>query len=122
MTRDTAPATLVSAGIDQLREQNPYKEGRVSPARLFSDDDVRVMHLALAEDAGLPDHSAPVPILVQVIEGRVRFDVEGESHELGVGGMVHVAASVTHAVAPVGGAARILITLLAPGGHHHPKA
>lgn len=115
MTRDTSPATLITSGTDLLREQNPVKEGRVSPERLFSGEDVRIMHLAL--DAELTEHSAPSPIVVQVIEGAVRFNAEGLSHELGVGGMVHVAAAVPHAVSPVGGAARILIHLLDPVRH-----
>lgn len=117
MTRDTSRATLITSGIDLLREQNPIREGRVSPERLFSGEDVRIMHLALDSDAVLTEHSAPSPIVVQVIEGAVRFDVEGVSHELGVGGMVHVAAAVPHAVTPVAGPARLLIHLLDPVRH-----
>ncbi|MFD6949121.1 MULTISPECIES: cupin domain-containing protein [unclassified Nocardiopsis] len=72
--------------------------------------------MALDEDSGLKEHTSPSPILVQVVEGRVRFDVEGQSHELEPGGMVHVAASVPHTVTPVG-AARILVILLDPRSH-----
>jgi quercetin dioxygenase-like cupin family protein len=117
LARDTSPATLITTGIDLLRERNPVREGRVSPERLFSGEDVRITHLALDTDASLSEHSAPSPVVVQVIEGAVRFDVEGLSHDLGPGGMVHVAAAVPHAVTPVGGPARILIHLLDPVRH-----
>lgn len=112
MARNTPPATLISTGIEQLRTSNPGKDGRVSPERLFSGEDVRIMHLVL--DTEMTEHRAPSPIVVQVLEGNVRFDVEGENHEMGVGGMVHVAAGILHAVTPVGGPARILIHLLTP--------
>ncbi|MBR8744678.1 cupin domain-containing protein [Nocardiopsis sp. MG754419] len=118
MVRDTSPSTLISAGIDQLREANPVRAGRVAPERLFSGEDVRITHLAL--DTELSEHRAPSPIVVQVIEGSVRFTVEGERHAMGVGGLVHVAAGIPHAVTPVGGPARILIHLLHPE-HHGPQ-
>ncbi|MDE3723550.1 cupin domain-containing protein [Nocardiopsis sp. N85] len=112
MVGDGSPVTLIATGIDRLRERNPFKEGRVAPERLFAGEDVRIMHLAL--DAELTEHRAPSPIVVQVIEGTVRFAVEGEEYGLGAGGMIHVAAGVPHAVSPVDGPARILIHLLDP--------
>ena len=115
MARETATFTLLSSGIEQLREENPVKEGRVAPKTLFTGDDVRVVHLAL--DTELAEHRAPSPIVVQVVEGKVRFDVEGEEHLMGVGGLIHVAPGVPHAVTPIDGLARILIHLIAPSAH-----
>lgn len=115
MARETATFTLLSSGIEQLREENPVKEGRVAAKTLFTGEDVRVVHLAL--DTELVEHRTPSPIVVQVIEGKVRFDVEGEQHMMGVGGMIQVAPGVPHAVIPVEGSARILIHLMAPSAH-----
>ncbi|WP_150241043.1 cupin domain-containing protein [Nocardiopsis quinghaiensis] len=115
---DDARWTLIATGLDQLREQTPFREGHTAPSRLFSDDDVRVMHLALDEGAELKEHTAPSPILVQVLEGRIRFDIGDEGHDLGPGAMIHVAGSVPHAVTAVG-ASRILILLLDPRRHTH---
>lgn len=112
MAHENPQFSLISTGIEQLQESNPGQEGRVSPERLHSGQDVRIMHLVL--DAEMTEHRAPSPIVVQVLEGRVRFDIEGEGHDLGAGGIVHVAAGVPHAVTPVGGSARILIHLLHP--------
>lgn len=117
-TDEGVAATLITTGFDRLREQTPSRAGRVAPARLFSGDDVRIVHMALDEDSALREHTSPSPILVQVVEGRVRFDVEGHSYDLGLGGMVHVGASVPHAVTPVG-SARILVLLLDPRSHVH---
>lgn len=112
MAHENPPFSLISTGIEQLQESNPGQEGRVAPERLYSGQDVRIMHLVL--DAEMTEHRAPSPIVVQVLEGRVRFDVEGRGHDLGAGGIVHVAAGVPHAVTPAGGTARILIHLLHP--------
>ncbi|NYH55793.1 MULTISPECIES: cupin domain-containing protein [Nocardiopsis] len=115
---DDARWTLITTGLDQLREQTPFKEGHTAPSRLFSNDDARVMHLALDEGAELTEHLVPSPILVQVLEGRIRFDVEDESHDLGPGAMIHVAGSVPHAVTAVG-ASRIMVVMLDPRRHTH---
>lgn len=117
MAYESPQFSLISAGIEHLRESNPGQEGRVSSERLYSGQDVRIMHLVL--DAEMTEHRAPAPIVVQVLDGHVRFDIEGEGHNLGAGGIVHVAAGVPHAVTPVGGAARILIHLLHPA-HRGP--
>ncbi|GHD20487.1 cupin domain-containing protein [Nocardiopsis kunsanensis] len=112
MAHENPQFSLISTGVEQLQESNPGQEGRVSPERLYSGQDVRIMHLVL--DAEMTEHRAPSPIVVQVLEGRVRFDIEDGGHDLGAGGIVHVAAGVPHAVTPVGGSARILIHLLHP--------
>lgn len=111
-------ATLIATGLDQLRERTPVQEGQVASGRLFSDGDARVVYLVLDEGTELREHRSPSPILVQVLEGGVRFDVGDDSHDLGPGGMVHVAGSVPHAVTAVG-TARILVILLEPGPHKH---
>ncbi|WP_017611992.1 AraC family ligand binding domain-containing protein [Nocardiopsis salina] len=117
MADENPPFSLISAGIEQLQQSNPGQEGRVAPERLYSGRDVRIMHLVL--DSEMTEHRAPSPIVVQVMEGHVRFDIEGQGHELGAGGMVHVAAGIPHAVTPLGGPARILIHLLHPA-HRGP--
>lgn len=118
MAEDGAMARVITTGFDQLREQTPVKEGQVAPSRLFSNDDARVMHLVLDEGTELKEHTAPAPILVQVFEGHIRFDVEGDSHDLGPGGMIYVAEAVPHAVTALG-VARILIILLDPRSRVH---
>ncbi|WP_304455392.1 cupin domain-containing protein [Nocardiopsis sp. YSL2] len=115
---DDARWKLISTGLDQLREQTPFKEGQTASSRLFSDEDVRVMHLALDGGAELKEHTAPSPILVQVLEGHIRFDIGDQNHDLGPGAMIHVAGSVPHAVTAVS-PARILIHLLDPRRHTH---
>ena len=51
-------------------------------------------------DAGqeLTDHSAPRPVVVQVVEGNLAFTVAGQRHELAPGDVVYLAPNERHAV------------------------
>ena len=66
-------------------------------------------------DAGqeLTEHTAAVPILLQVLDGRLRVGAAGQRVELAPGGLVHIGARVPHevlALAPT----RMVLTMLDP--------
>ena len=68
-----------------------------------------------AFDAGqeLSEHTAAVPILLQVLDGRLRVGAGGQRVELVAGGLVHIGARVPHDVyaqEPT----RMLLTMLDP--------
>lgn len=71
-------AVVIASGLDELAEQNPIKAGGVSPHRTFDGTGFRIRHMALDAQAVLAEHTAPDLIVVQVVEGAVRFDVDGE--------------------------------------------
>lgn len=99
--RTESPVTdtaVLAAGLEDLAAQHPVREGRVAPHRLYDGDGVRIRHLAFDAGAELTEHVAPKTIVVTVPEGRVRFTVEGEAHELSAGAVLVVAAGVPHAV------------------------
>lgn len=51
-------------------------------------------------DAGqeLTEHTAAVPIALQVLSGRLRVGADGQQVELAPGGLVHIGARVPHEV------------------------
>ncbi len=53
-----------------------------------------------AFDAGqeLTEHTAAVPILLQILDGRLRIGADGEVVELLPGGLIHIGARVAHEV------------------------
>ncbi len=104
-------ATLISRGLDELAELNPIRDGRVSPHRLHDGDGFRLRHLAFAEGAVLKEHVAPKPIIVQVVEGRVRFGVGETTYDLVPGSILHVGANVPHEVV-ADEPSRLIITFL----------
>ncbi len=102
---------VIAHGLDDLAQQNPIKDGGVSPHRTYDAEGFRIRHMALDAGAVLEEHTAPRPIVVQVAMGAVRFDVDGEQHDLTQGAIIHVAANVPHAVtARV--SSRLIITLI----------
>lgn len=102
---------VISTGIDALAEQRPYPGEGVAAHRTYDGDGVRLRQVAFEPGAVLAEHIAPVPIIVQVVEGAVAFRVEGVEHELARGGFIQVDARVPHEV-EARGASRIVITLI----------
>jgi quercetin dioxygenase-like cupin family protein len=68
-----------------------------------------------AFDAGqeLTEHTAAVPILLQVIDGRLRVGADAEHVELRPGGLVHIGARVPHTVLALE-PSRMILTMLDP--------
>ena len=68
-----------------------------------------------AFDAGqeLTEHTAAVPILLQVLDGHLRVGADGEHVELTPGGLVHIGARVPHEILAMQ-PARMLLTMLDP--------
>lgn len=58
----------------------------------------RVVVFAFDTGAELTEHTAPGPILVQGLAGRLQFSTEEENVELLPGGLIHLDARVPHAV------------------------
>jgi quercetin dioxygenase-like cupin family protein len=61
----------------------------------------------------LTEHTAAVPILLQVLDGRLRVGADGQQVELAPGGLVHIGARVPHeilALLP----SRMVLTMLDP--------
>lgn len=99
MMSSTSPrVVLISADLDALAQGMPIVDGTFKPYKLFEGPGFRVRQLAFDAGAILGEHSAPDPILVQVAEGSVGFEVDGSTYELGRGSILHVAANVTHAL------------------------
>jgi len=62
---------------------------------------------------GLSEHSAPFDAVVQVIEGKGRFIIGGEEHNLNEGELIIMPANVPHAVKAVQRFKMLLIMLRA---------
>jgi quercetin dioxygenase-like cupin family protein len=68
-----------------------------------------------AFDAGqeLSEHTAAVPILLQVLDGRLRVGADGEHVELVPGGLVHIGSRVPHEILALE-PSRMALTMLDP--------
>jgi quercetin dioxygenase-like cupin family protein len=69
-------------------------------------------------DAGqeLSEHTAAMPVLLQVLDGRLTVTAAGRSVELTPGGVVHLTSRLPHSVVALE-PSRLLLTMLDPRAH-----
>lgn len=75
-----------------------YQEDSVVSRVLFKNEGGVVTAFAFAEGQGLTEHSSPHDALVQIMEGSVRITVGNEVHDVGEGEILHLPATVPHAL------------------------
>lgn len=105
---DTNPP--IDVHLDLASNLEIPDEGTLSKV-LYSDDRIRVVGFAFDSGQELSEHTATVPVVVQVVSGRFRFDAGDESWEIGPSSWMHLDASVPHSVLALE-PARLLLTLL----------
>jgi quercetin dioxygenase-like cupin family protein len=76
----------------------PISTDATTSRTVVSNDAVRVVAFAMDTGQELTDHSAPRPVVVQVVEGSLAFTVAGETQDLTAGDVVYLAPDARHAV------------------------
>lgn len=102
---------LLAASAADLVATYPIEAGRVRPHRMQDGNGFKIRTLVMDAGAVMREHRAPVPILVQVVSGRILFRVDGAEYDMTAGGGIQVSASVPHeleAIEP----AHLLLTLM----------
>lgn len=94
MTRDELTMTDV-ADLAPLVEVAP--ESTVSRTVLRAEG-ARIVLFAFDQGQELTEHTAAMPVLLQVIEGHLRVTAAGRTVDLMPGGVVHLATRLPHAV------------------------
>ncbi len=80
-------------------ERHGLHEARGRTARtLVKDDALRVTLITLAPGGELREHTAPGPITVQPLKGRIRFTVGDAEHDLGPDDFLALQAKKPHSV------------------------
>jgi quercetin dioxygenase-like cupin family protein len=89
-------------------EQNkPWQSGH-NARTLFKKHDFRIVLITMEAAARMKEHHADGTISVQVLKGKIRFNVAGKTHELGTGNLFTLAASIRHDVEAVEDSALLL--------------
>ena len=86
--------TVISHLLDDIEIPQDGTLSRV----LFKSDGLRVVAFAFDEGQELTDHTAPVPVILQVARGRLAVTLGEESVEMSADSWVHLDANLTHAV------------------------
>lgn len=82
---------------------------------LVKTDQLEILRLVLPAGKEIATHTAPGPITVQCLEGRLSFTASGEERELGVGRMLHLGAGEPHALRGIEDASLLVTILLGKG-------
>lgn len=98
----------LTATVHSLREEATYLEHGRGGLTLVKNDELRVVVEVLRRGAGLAEHRAPGPITVQVLEGELRFETEGDVLYLRRGELLALPAGRPHAVEAVQDSAFLL--------------
>lgn len=93
--------------IAEAEKKKPWQSGHHART-LFKKHDFRVVIIAMEDGALIKEHHTDGTISVQVLKGRVRFNVAGKPHELGIGSLFTLAASIRHDVEAIGDSALLL--------------
>lgn len=75
---------------------------------LFKNGPLRVTLIVLGPGGELPEHDAAGPITVQVVQGRIRFSTDDETHDLASGQLLAAGPGVSHSVTSDDGATFLL--------------
>lgn len=98
-------ATLVSIDmfdfIKQLKSEPAWEKGDRNAMTVFKTDGMRIVLVALHEEAVLVRHIAQGIISVQVLEGKVSFNTDSQSVILEKGQMIALHKGEPHSVAAI---------------------
>ena len=87
--------------IQQLKEEATWKNSDRNAMTVFKTNGMRIVLIALHEDAILKEHTADGIISVQVLEGEVIFSAVGQSVVIKQGQMIALHKGLPHSVKAV---------------------
>lgn len=101
--------------IHDLREAVVVPDDGILSRAIHSDEDARVVLFSFAAGQQLSDHTASMPVTLEIVEGEATITMAGEVVEGRPGTWIHLPADMAHSVVartPV----TMLLTLLKRGG------
>jgi quercetin dioxygenase-like cupin family protein len=104
------PLTL----IEHIDDGMTVSPGTFKPYSLLKRPAVTVIVFAFDAGATLREHTAPVPVLLQVRSGRLNVTANGQTVELGPDGLIYLEAELPHSVTAIE-QSRLQLTVLGTG-------
>lgn len=103
------PAAL--SFIDNLADQIEYAEGATVSKRIMKAEGVTVVLFSFDANEELSEHTAAMPVIVEVLEGEIEITADNKSVILKPGGYVHFTTRLPHAVRAITRAKMVLYML-----------
>lgn len=83
---------------------------------VLTGDGARLILFSFDKGQELGEHTAAMPVLLQVLDGHLQVSAAGRTESLVPGGVVHLPARLPHAVLALE-PSRLLLTMLDPRAH-----
>ena len=96
MLKDIAQFDLTQEMIGS-EQRKPWPMGRYAKT-LFKKPDFRMVLVSMEKGSTLKEHHADGTISVQILQGAIRFTVQGEAYELRANNVLTLGASIQHEV------------------------
>jgi quercetin dioxygenase-like cupin family protein len=96
MTKDLVQFDLEQEVAESERKK-PWRSGHYAKT-LLKKSDLRIVLISMEKAAKIKDHHADGTISVQVLNGLIRFTVQGKAHDLSRGNVLALGASIKHEV------------------------
>jgi quercetin dioxygenase-like cupin family protein len=115
MTTSQQDGTMIDkqAQFDLLKEiadseqKKPWPSGLYAKT-LFKKHDFRIVLITMENAAKMKEHHADGTISIQVLKGKLRLNINGHHHDLQVGNLFTLAASIRHDVEAIEDSAFLL--------------
>lgn len=104
----------LASTLAQLHAEAAWESGR-NARTLAKYDDLRIVLMALKDQARIPVHRAEGRISIQCLAGHLRVQAEGRTFDLREGGLLTLERGLPHEVQALGESA-FLLTIAWPGG------
>jgi quercetin dioxygenase-like cupin family protein len=82
---------------------------------LYRDEHIRLVVFAFDQGQELTDHTAGVPVTIQLVRGKLALRLESDEQEIGPASWVHLPAGLTHAVKALEPSVMVLTLLRSAG-------
>jgi quercetin dioxygenase-like cupin family protein len=112
----TGDGGVPPAGMTHLADVGPLVEVAVDSTvsrTVLKAEGVRLVLFSFDAGQELSEHTAAMPVLLQVLDGRLTVSAGGRSVELVPGGVIHLPSRLPHTVL-AGEPSRLLLTMLDP--------
>lgn len=97
----------LSKEIADSEQKKPWQSGH-NAKTLFKKHDFRIVLITMEAAARMKEHHADGTISLQVLKGHIRVTIQGKRHELHMGNLFTLAASIRHDVEAVDESAFLL--------------
>lgn len=84
--------------MKQIKSEPPWRDSDRNAITVFKTSGMRIVLIALHQGAEIATHTANGIISVQVVEGKIQFDANGQSIELNSGQMLALHERIPHRV------------------------